>query len=269
MTLLGLDFSDLLPFLVIAIVGLLIGLGFGLVVSGGRGDRTPSQQPTAQALPRKTKNYTEVLRVWQRDRDGRIIPELDGEILPHPANMTPEQKQRFQTVSGSLQRWSVPRSADAAVDTPPAQQAKAAAQTAVTAKPFMLEPPVSSAEKTQVSARPFFETAPVASPSQPPLTPYRGVRGQEPPKPAETQGASIVEQIDLIVQEKVRGTELEARGVRLLEIQNQGMIILDGERQFNSVHDIDDNRLKSVIASAVSEWSRRQRSAPAEPTQPG
>jgi hypothetical protein len=74
-----------------------------------------------------------------------------------------------------------------------------------------------------------------------------------PPEPPK----SIVAQIDDILQEKLEGTPLSKRGIRLRELPNQHMAVMVGLDQYEGVEDVPDEEIRNLIRSAVSEWEKR------------
>jgi hypothetical protein len=74
------------------------------------------------------------------------------------------------------------------------------------------------------------------------------------PSPAEM---SIATQIDEILQEKIAGTDMAQRAVRLVELPNKGMVVLVGLDQYEGVDDVPDEEIRELIKSAVKEWENR------------
>lgn len=68
---------------------------------------------------------------------------------------------------------------------------------------------------------------------------------------------SVAAQVDAILQEKIAGTHLSARGIRLMEFPNQGMVVLIGLDKYSEVDDVPDAEVRMVIKEAVSTWEDR------------
>jgi len=65
---------------------------------------------------------------------------------------------------------------------------------------------------------------------------------------------SIAAQIDEILQRKLAGTPLAARGIKIVELPNQGMVVMVGLEKFTDLTQVPEEEVRSVIAQAVAEW---------------
>lgn len=65
---------------------------------------------------------------------------------------------------------------------------------------------------------------------------------------------SIALQVDEILQERLRGTALESRAVRILELPGKGMVVMVGLEQYASVNDVPDAEIQAALRAAVAEW---------------
>jgi hypothetical protein len=68
---------------------------------------------------------------------------------------------------------------------------------------------------------------------------------------------SIAAQIDEILQEKIVGTEMAQRGVRLLELPSKGMVVMVGLDQYGGVDEVPDDEIRMTIKSAVADWENQ------------
>lgn len=68
---------------------------------------------------------------------------------------------------------------------------------------------------------------------------------------------SITSQIDAILQEQIKGTPLDQRGIRLIEQANQGMAVMIGLERFEDPSTLPDAEVREAIRAAVAEWERR------------
>jgi hypothetical protein len=68
---------------------------------------------------------------------------------------------------------------------------------------------------------------------------------------------SIVVQVNTILQKKLKGTPLESRGICLMELPGQEMVVMIGTDQYDSVNAVPDDEIRGVIQSAVNEWLAR------------
>lgn len=87
--------------------------------------------------------------------------------------------------------------------------------------------------------------APAAASSTPPTA------KEAPPAPPS---ASIVAQINDILQSKLIGTPLETRGVRLQESSSGGVMVFVGLKIYDGVDAVPDPEVQAIIRQAVAEW---------------
>jgi hypothetical protein len=65
---------------------------------------------------------------------------------------------------------------------------------------------------------------------------------------------SVAAQVDAILQKKLTGTPLGARGIRLMEFPDKGMVVLVGLEKYNEVDSVPDPEIRALIKQAVAEW---------------
>lgn len=65
---------------------------------------------------------------------------------------------------------------------------------------------------------------------------------------------SVAAQVDAILQEKLNGTPLAARGIRLMEFRDKGMVVLVGLEKYSEVDSVPDPEIRSLIKEAVAAW---------------
>jgi hypothetical protein len=68
---------------------------------------------------------------------------------------------------------------------------------------------------------------------------------------------SIAVQVNTILQKKLKGTPLESRGICLMELPGQEMVVMIGQDKYDSVNAVPDDEIRGVIQSAVNEWLAR------------
>jgi hypothetical protein len=66
-----------------------------------------------------------------------------------------------------------------------------------------------------------------------------------------------VAQIDEILQERLAGTPLAVRGIRLQEAPDGGVIVLVGLQRFEGIDAVPDSEIKAAIRQAVAEWEKQ------------
>jgi hypothetical protein len=111
-----------------------------------------------------------------------------------------------------------------------------------------MPPPVSPAPA------PVQPAAPPLQPVPPTLIPESTIAKEDrPAAPAN----SIVSQIDSILQARIAGTSLEARGVFLAQSVEGGVIVYVGQTKYLRVDEVPDEDIKSAIRAAISEWEKK------------
>lgn len=159
------------------------------------------------------------LRLWF-DEQQNLQLEIDGLALSTPEQVGEPQRKRLIELLNRLRPW---------LQEGVAQQAPASPGPARAGKP----------------ATPPVQTRPVAPP--PPAS---------EPRRVSTGGAGIVEQIDAILQQLLRGSALAGR-VRLREQEGGGIEIWVDAKHYRSIDEIAEAEVKAAIRAAITEWERR------------
>jgi len=73
----------------------------------------------------------------------------------------------------------------------------------------------------------------------------------------EVKPTTMVGQIDAILQSRLQGTPLAAKGVRLIESAEGGVVVMVGINRFQSVSEVSDTDVQAAIRSAISEWEEK------------
>jgi hypothetical protein len=72
--------------------------------------------------------------------------------------------------------------------------------------------------------------------------------------------ASMVEQIDEILQELVQRSDNPNRRIKLVEERNQGVIVWVNQDHFNGIDAVTNESARELIRAAAKEWERRSES---------
>ena len=67
----------------------------------------------------------------------------------------------------------------------------------------------------------------------------------------------MVEEIDEIMQNMIKGTPLENRGVRIAQ-DRLGIVVWIGLDHFEGIDAVKDPEIQAALRKAVSEWESRQ-----------
>jgi hypothetical protein len=66
--------------------------------------------------------------------------------------------------------------------------------------------------------------------------------------------SSIVDQVNNLLQQKLAESPLKNKGVLLMELPNQGMVVMVGTDQYPNVDSVPDPEIKAIIQAAVKDW---------------
>lgn len=225
--------------LLLAIACLLIGLLFGYLFGNlGKGKEQkqiskPSEQP----------GMVEVVRFWSDAEGKKIIPEVDGKMIVSTKDLNPEQHQRLSRLLDQLSQSQ--RTPTSGFSRNPEAQRKQTDGTEAAA------------------ALPGIDSAgmPVQAPSPPNINfSLLGALGRSlQPEIGNMpfKAKSIAAQIDEILQNRLEGTPLAQKGIRLMELPGKGMVVMVGLEQFSGVSEVPDPEVQAIIREAVGEWENK------------
>ncbi len=215
------------------IAGLIFVYVFGLVEGRGKGykkRKAEEEQEKRQQPPPQPQTITVddpgLLRI--KNENGALVLDLDGARVS-PIALLPEQRKRLVEILNIMRPWlDASQKPIATMATPlaPSQPKPVPVQTAA--------PPLRS------------------QPTPQPSTPRPAIIPPEdrPSAPAN----SIVTQIDTILQEQLKGSALEERGVFLTQSAEGGVIVFVGLTRYHGVDEVPDPEIKAAIRAAIKVW---------------
>jgi hypothetical protein len=229
----------------VALVAALLLIGGGLALrKSQQEERIVEAKRELLEPPAPAPDSSEILRVERDPISGQMAVRILGGRAASPGDLTPAQADQLKRVLVELSKWIM--------------------------KPAGAAAPAGGAPLREMSPSPA--AAPVSFESTLPQAPgaldhmpflRRKPAAKLPPTPAAPR--SIVEQIDEIVQAKLAGTPLAARGIKLEELPGAGLGIVNGAKTYNGINEIDDPEVKAIIRSAVQEWNEKNRLNPNPP----
>ncbi len=171
------------------------------------------------------RGLVSALRLWRRKTDGALWVQLpEEEAADSPQGLPAEQRAALERLLSELAHW---------LGAPPPAAASPSAAASPPEPPRSLNP-----------FKPFRDT----------LTRRRSA-AEEPVLPPAS--LSIAAQVDEILQEMLEGTPLEARGIRLMELPGQGMVVLVGLEKFVTVDEVPYDDVRAVLKAAVARWETK------------
>jgi hypothetical protein len=210
--------------ILLAILVLIIGIVIGTLVSMLWTDR---QKADGQG---KTKNnLLDLAHLWRDPASGRLVVEVDGKSYSNSKLLSIDSLRQIEKVATEWITWI-----RGPIGTPsqPASPMPVQASAAIEAV---------AATGAQTASRP------VAS------QPQAGDSKDTKPKPP----ASIVGQIDEILQEMLPSSPLSTKAIRLSEDLHHGVIVWVGIDHYAGIDAVPDPEIQKFIRSAVSEWEKR------------
>jgi len=252
------------------------------ISTGGSGSSPALIPPVDQPIPLADQTkYIELLRLWKEKETGKMFVETSGHLLASSAPLNPSQKKRFIDLIKELAIWTgIPANEvpPAAIE-PVSKPASFPAATIPNGVQPTFDKPTMVSAGTQVKTNPLPAAVPESSlPTPPPPTPISAIGTQSiaPPvpykaltpvpaskpisEPTKKPAASMVEQIDEILQEIIQRSDNPARRIKLVEERNQGVIVWVGQDHFNGIDAVTDDSARELIRAAAKEWERRAES---------
>ena len=215
---------DISGVILLAGIGVVIGFLVAALIFSLRKQSSPEQTP--QQLLSDSENK---IRVWREGGDQRLVVEMNGVSHREESDLHADQKRLLVNLVRELQSWIGSSTTAAAGPAAQADVLKAA------------HPQTEEGKK---------------SPSLNPLKVFGDSLQPMKKSDADVLDQSIVSQIDTILQDKMEGTHLEDRGVRLVEGPDQGMVIEIGLDKYTEIEAIPDEQIRNLIRLSVAEWEK-------------
>lgn len=206
-------------------IGLVVGFLVAALIFSVRKDSSPKQAPQQQLL----SDSENKIRVWREGGEQRLVVEMDGVSHRQESDLHADQKQKLITLVSELQTWIGASTAAAAVVPP---------------QPVKSEPAIEKNGDEQEGA------------NLNPLKIFADALQAQKKTEADEIDQSLVSQIDQILQTKLEGTNLEDRGIRLVEGPDQGMVIEIGLDKYTEIDAVPDTQVRQLIRLSVADWEK-------------
>lgn len=209
--------------------------------------------PTSSATPPSAEAH-EVLRVLRDNLTGRLIVEIGGKRYARLMEIQDANVgQGFLTTLRDLGRFA------GGVAPAPAASPVAEPRSGATGTP-----PADTTPRATPAPRPEAPAPTVAQPPaeklrRPSMNPFKQaalLREMEKNRPPEPK--TITEQIDEVLKEKIAGTPLATRGLRVQASPSGSAVFNFDGKPYNAVDDVPDAEAREVIRAAIKEWEKRQ-----------
>ena len=234
---------NLTPIIITGIVCALIGVAIGSLLSGLSKDT--KAEPPQQDL--HEGEWIEQVTLVS-DKEGKyIFPQFQGQVYRSEKELPTEKRQLLVKVLLEIRTWL-------------GESPAAVVQPVVIAAASVPAPAVSqpTTEVTPLQPEALVQTLtpPPTKPSMNPIDLFAKAI-QADSKQVSKAPKSIVAQIDEILQEKLEGSPLEKRGIRLMELPGKGMVVLVGLDQYEGVDEVPDEEIRTIIRSSAKDWENR------------
>ncbi len=220
-----------------AVIGIFIGLLLSSIFSNK--DNQQKKHAPPEIL---REGFGEVGRLWYSPAARTVLTEMDGGYYKKFGDLSQDQKEKVLKLISLWQAWSVEKPHEAAVPPVFYPVSEPAAKPALEERIEAVSPFTQPAGDEDVisvlqqSLETEEEEALAAAPVEP--------SGQ----------LSITEQISLILQELLEGTELKEKGVTLIENQQNGVDVWVGMEKYSGVEDVPYPQIRQLIHEAVMRW---------------
>lgn len=223
---------DIISTLILILVSIVIGFMLSALISNLRGSNTPRESsPSSQSSP-----YQEIARLWRNPKNESLLVEIDGEIHPSLDDLNENQKKELAVASGDLRTWL-------RIFPKPSQINQSSA--------FTAEMPEEPSSFPSYSPQNTFD-----EPEKPSLNPFQVFTRAVQESPQQAPSKSIAQQIDDILQAKLENTPFKNRGIRLVELPEEGMVVMVGLEKYKDVEDIPNEEIRNILRDAVEEWEK-------------
>jgi hypothetical protein len=172
--------------------------------------------------------------------NGRFTLEMDGALVN--SELSPDKRKRLIELITVFRPWldgGQPSSAESRPAAP-------------------VQAPVVPDPVREAISRPMPASLRNANPPVPvPVTLQSIVQTKKTEPEKNITSLSIVQQIDMVLQERLLNSPLAGRGIRLQE-SNQGSVeVYVGLQKFHAVDDVPDEEIKTAIRASIAEWEKK------------
>jgi len=172
--------------------------------------------------------------------NGRFTLEMDGTLVN--SELSPDKRKRLIELITVFRPWLEG-----------GQPSSAESQPAAPVQAPVVPDPVREA-----ISRPMPASLRNANPPVPvPVTLQSIVQTKKPEPEKNINSLSIVQQIDMVLQERLLNSPLAGRGIRLQESIQGGVEVYVGLQKFHAVDDVPDEEIKTAIRASIAEWEKK------------
>lgn len=247
----------LLPALIFAVVGFLIGILVMSVFSdrSKRKEKAPKVEPETEdpvlpptpVLPET--RFESIAHIYREKTSGKIVTDVKGKVHLTHNTIPPEQLGGLKEASRNWQNWLGLFEPAPALTPRPAEPAAPAAEGA--APPAAVSPAADPAAAAQAAPVP---PPPAAEPQVRPIAPPPTAAAPRPAPVEKPRPKTMVGQIEEILQEMIPQSQYAGQEIHLTEDPTNGVIVWVGALKFTGINNVTDEGVKGLIQAAVRRW---------------
>lgn len=215
---------DLTGVILLTGIGLVVGFLVAALIFSLKKEPALAGKPKEQVM----SDAHNKVRIWREGGDKQLVVEMNGVSYHQGGKLPAEQKQVVEDLVIELQAWLGKAVVASTVITESAATLPANEQAVINKEGTSLNP----------------------------LKIFGDAIRSKPSSKADDHDQSIVAQIDQILQAKIEGTDLEERGIRLVEGTDQRMIIEIGLNKYTEIDAVPDEQVRQLIRISVADWER-------------
>jgi hypothetical protein len=215
----------------VAVICLAIGFISASLINNLRNGESPPKQIESS----DEDDRVEILRLLRGPDGGPLQLELAKKPLKSAALLSDEQHAQLSLAVVDLYAWLEEGNQPAP----------------------KLEKPLAPRKAAVTASGPGEAKKPVKAPSLNVFKALTRTAQTEATQKIEAPRLSLAAEIDDILQEKLSGSPLAEKGIRLMDLPKQGMVIMIGLDKYPDVDAVPDEAIKSLLHEAVAEWEAR------------
>ena len=213
----------------------IICLAIGFIAASLFNNLRNAEAPPPQLEQPEGDDRVEVLRLLRGPDGGALQLEMGGQPLTSAASLDADQHARISLAVVDLYSWLEKANHPA---------------------PKLEKQPVPN-KATALEPRRRATNKPVKPPSLNVFKALKRTAQSEMTEKIEVAPLSLAAEIDEILQEKLEGSPLAEKGIRLMNLPNQGMFIMLGLEKYPDIDSVPDEEIKAVLREAVADWEAR------------
>jgi hypothetical protein len=234
-------------------VGLMLGMVIGWVIGFFDSNGRASQKIEAAESSARLKIQEAENKIAQAQSDdpgllrlkknnGRFTLEMDGTLIT--SDLSLEKRKRLVELLTVFRLWLEGGSVSSS-----------APQPAAPTQPAPAPDPEQAAISRPVAPAPLRRN--ITPPVPVPVTLQSLIQTKKPEPEKNITSLSIVQQIDMVLQERLLNSPLAGRGIRLQESIQGGVEVYVALQKFHAIDDVPDEEIKASIRAAVAEWEKK------------